>query len=358
MKKSFILYAAILIIGFAIGAIASSYIPSQQAPGSRIITITQSTGGSISTIISTFTYSTTVTERQSAAKREVYILEAATLKPLVNVIKQIMSARGYTVIDEAKGSTQLAREINDLGKRVDLFIPIDSEVVEKILMPSKTATWYRVIASSSIVFVYSNYSESKVKKGLDMLGSGNLEGFFEGILSGDYRIGLGNPDNVPQGYRTLMVLKLAGLILKNNESYYLDKFKSLLRSGKAIYARDAAALNSLIQTGAIDVSFTYLHEAILYGLKYARLPKELDLSDPSLRSLYSRVNYTTSTGQTIVGAPIEIVVTIPKTAANREAALAIISYLLTNSGKEIIRNAGLNPVDRPEIRGSVEDLLG
>lgn len=358
MKKSFILYAAFLLIGFAIGAIVSPYVFSQQASGSRITTVTQNNEGSISTIISTLTYSTTIMERQSAAKREVYIFEAATLKPLVDVIKQIMLTRGYTVIDEAKGSTQLAREINDLGKRADLFISIDSEVVEKILMPSKTATWYIVIASSSMVFVYSNYSESKVKKALDMLGSGNLEGFFEEILSGDYRIGLGNPDNIPQGYRTLMILKLAGLILKNNESYYLDKLNSLLKSGKAIYARDAAALTSLIQTGAIDVSFTYLHEAILYGLKYARLPKELDLSDPGLRSLYSRVNYTTSTGQTISGAPIEIVVTIPMTAVNREAAFAIISYLLTSSGKEIIRKAGLNPFDSPEIRGSVEDLFG
>ncbi len=329
-----------IILGLLIGIFISPYIYPSHGPG-QVTTYTQTVSGG-----------------SSQQQKEVYVLEASTLKPKVDILRNVMVSRGYMIYDEAKGSLQLAREINDLGKRADLFISIDSEVVEKVLMPNGSASWYIVIATSSMVLVYSNASEDRLKKPLDMLARDDLKGFFEGLLSGNYRIGLGNPDNVPQGYRTLIMLKLAGLMIWGDERYYIDKFNELQKTGKVVYIRDAAALVAQLQTGAIDVSFTYLHEALLYNLKYARLPRELDLSDLSLRDFYSKANYTSSSGAVIRGAPIEIVVTIPKTAANRQAALSIIAYLLTDKGKEIMRKAGLTPLDNPIIRGSDRDLFG
>ncbi len=340
MKKNYILTLGTTILGFLIGVLVSPYIYPSHGPG-QVTTYTQTVSGG-----------------SAPQQKEVYVLEAATLKPMVDMLKNVMASRGYMIYDEAKGSLQLAREINDLGKRADLFIPIDSEVVEKSLMPNGSASWYIVIATSSMVLVYSNASENKLKEPLDMLAKGDLKGFFEELLSGSYRIGLGNPDNVPQGYRTLIMLKLAGLMIWGDEGYYINKFNELQKAGKVVYTRDAAALMAQLQIGTVDVSFTYLHEALLYNLKYARLPRELDLSDPSLRDFYSKANYTTSSGAVIRGAPIEIVVTIPKTAVNRQAALSIIAYLLTDKGKEIMRKAGLIPLDNPMIRGSDRDLFG
>jgi molybdate/tungstate transport system substrate-binding protein len=340
MKKNYILVLGTIILGFLIGVFTSPYIYTFHSPR-QVTTYTQIVSGGL-----------------ASQQKEVYVLEAATLKPMVDMLKNAMASHRYMVYDEAKGSVQLAREINDLGKRADLFITVDSEVVEKVLMPNGSASWYIVIATSSMVLVYSNASEDKLKKPLDMLARGDLRGFFEELLSGNYRIGLGNPDNVPQGYRTLIMLKLAGLMIWGDEGYYINKFNELQKAGKVVYTRDAAALVAQLQTGAIDASFTYLYEAMLYNLKYARLPRELDLSDLSLRDFYSKANYTTSSRVVIRGAPIEIVVTIPKTAVNRQAALSIIAYLLTDKGKEIMRKAGLTPLDNPVIRGSDRDLFG
>jgi len=340
MKKNYILVLSTIILGFLIGVLIVPYIYPSHSLGQVT------------------TYIQTVSGDSASQQKEVYVLEAATLKPLVDMLRNVMTSRGYIVYDEAKGSLQLAREINDLGKRADLFISIDSEVIEKVLMPNGSASWYIVIATSSMVLVYGNASEDRLKKPLNMLARGDLKGFFEELLSGNYRIGLGNPDNVPQGYRTLIMLKLAGLMIWGDEGYYIDKFNKLQKAGKVVYTRDAAALVAQLQTGAIDASFTYLHEALLYNLKHARLPKELDLSDLSLRDFYSKANYTTSSGALIRGAPIEIVATIPKTAVNRQAALSIIAYLLTDKGKEVMRRAGLTPLDNPVIRGSDRDLIG
>jgi len=351
MNRLYIISAVLALLGFIVGLAIAPYIYQPQAGISRPYTYTYSQAF-------TPTYTSSIAGTPAAGQKELYVLEAATLKPLVDMIKDVMKARGYVIYDEAKGSVQLAREINDLGKRADLFIPIDSEVVEKILMPSGTASWYMVIATSSMVLVYSNASEDRVGKPLDLLSRGDLKGFFDEVLSGSYRIGVGNPDNVPQGYRTLIMLKLAGIMLWNNESFYIDRFNELVKAGKVVYARDAAALVSLLQTGAIDIAFTYLHEARLYNLKYAPLPKQLGLSDPSLRDFYARANYTTSSGTVIRGAPIEIVVTIPKTAVNREAALAVIAYLLSDKGKDLMRKAGIIPVETPELRGSQSSIFG
>jgi molybdate/tungstate transport system substrate-binding protein len=361
MKRIYILMLGVTLLGIFIGILISPYIYSLQTSKQPQPEVGRNkVGANISTIYTltiTRKETLTATGAQALQPREVYVLEAATLKPMIDMLKDIMKPRGYMIYDEAKGSAQLAREISDLGKRADLFVSIDSEVVEKILMPGGVASWYIVFSTSSMVFVYSNASEDKVRRPLEMLARGDLKGFFDGLLSGSYRIGLGNPDNVPQGYRTLIMLKLAGVMLWGNESYYISRFNDLQRSGKVVYTRDAASLVAQLQTGAIDISFTYLHEALLYNLKYARLPKQLDLSDPSLRDFYSRANYTTSSGTVIRGSPIEIVITIPKTAENREAALAVIAYLLTDKGRELIRRAGLVPIEIPEIRGSYSDLF-
>ncbi|GAY25343.1 tungstate ABC transporter substrate-binding protein WtpA [Desulfurococcaceae archaeon AG1] len=341
MKRNVILNIMVILTSFLLGLIVSPYILGPLA----------SAGTGMAGV-------TTTNQSSGTYKKEIYILEAATLKPMVDMLKEIASQKGYIVYDEAKGSTQLAREINDLGKRADLFIPIDTEVIEKILFPSRAATWYIVIATSSMVLVYSNSSEDKVRGLLDLLNKGELGSFFNELLSGQYRIGLGNPDNVPQGYRTIMILKLAGLLIMGDENHYLARFNELIKSGKAVYTRDAAALVSLLQTGQIDVSFTYIHEARLFNLKYARLPDDLDLSNPAKKDLYARVNYTTSQGVVIRGNVIEIPITIPKTAVNREAALSLISYLLTSQGRELMVRAGIIPLEKPEIRGVYQDLLG
>jgi len=344
MNKVYNISVVLALLGFVVGLFIAPYIYQPQAGQDR-------PGASA------FAYTSRASESPMAGRKELYVLEASTLKPMVDLVKDVVKARGYVVYDEAKGSTQLAREITDLGKRADLFIPVDSEVVEKILMPSGAASWYIVIATSSMVFVYSNASEDRVRGPLDLLSRGDLKGFFDEILSGSYRIGVGNPDNVPQGYRTLIMLKLAGIMIWGNESFYMDRFNGLVKAGRVVYARDAASLVSLLQTGAIDIAFIYLHEARLYSLKHASLPKQLDLSDPSLRDFYAGASYTTSTGTVIKGAPIEIVVTIPKTAVNREAALAVISYLLSDKGRVLMREAGIIPVDNPELRGSYSDMF-
>ncbi len=352
MKRYIILIAIGILAAFLIGLALSPYILGPVASPQSRIGAAQS-----STYTVTYTVTTSI-QGVGSSKKEIYILEAATLKPMVDMLKEMAGQKGYVIYDEAKGSTQLAREINDLGKRADLFISIDSEVVEKILMPNRTATWYIVIATSAMVFVYSNSSEDRLRKPLDLLSKGDIGAFLDEVLSGQYRIGLGNPDNVPQGYRTIMILKLAGILLKNDENHYVSKLNDLIKTGRAVYTKNAAALVSLLQTRQIDVSFTYLHEAMLYNLRYARLPDDLDLSNPAKRDLYSRVSYTTSDGRVIRGAMIEVVVTIPKTAVNREAALSLISYLLTSQGREIMARAGLVPLEKPEIRGVQQDLLG
>lgn len=330
MNRSFIYILSGLVIGLAIGSPLGVALQSGPARGQE--------------------------GEAAKALQDLRIFEAATLKPLVDMIKGIFE--GYTIYDQAAGSVQLARMINDLRQRADLFISIDSQVVDSIMIPGGSASWYVVFATSSMVLVYKNSSEARISRLSALARQGDWAGFFDELLSGRYRIGMGNPDRVPQGYRTILVLKLAGMLLKGDENYYAARLNDLVDRGVVIYARDAAAIVGLLQSGAVDVSLTYLHEAVLYNLGWVELHRNYSLSDPGLRDLYSRVSYTTNDGVVIKGAPIEIVATIPATAANREAASKILMLLLTDRGRELVAKAGLKPLENPELRGSVPSILG
>lgn len=280
------------------------------------------------------------------ATSRVVVFESASLSVLVGRVRDRLGPLGVVVLDEAKGSLQLVRELVSLRKEADVFITVDSRLVRDFLFPSGRASWAIEFATSSMVMAYSPRSKLG-NEVLRLVSEGEWAKVFDLITSPGARIGLGDPDLAPQGYRSLMLLKLAGALFKGDPEYYLRVAEE---NNVFVYARSAPALVPLLETAEVDVVFTYFHEAVNHGLSFVELPDELSLSNPEYEALYSRV-YVELPGGVVEGETIRIAFTILNPPVNPRGAILFSLYLLSEPGRSLMREVGLAPIEPPRVLG-------
>src|SRR5690606_33273577 len=98
-----------------------------------------------------------------------------------------------------------------------------------------------------------------------------------------------------------------------------------------------ADLVGLVQAGEMDYIWSYESLASATGLKYVRLPTEIDLSSPADSARYATVQVRVrgkSPGDTVTfrGQPIVYALSIPKKAPHPELAERFVTYLVSGDG--------------------------
>lgn len=247
------------------------------------------------------------------------------------------------VLLEAAGSRQCARKIRDLGQRADVFGSADYRVVENLLVPEH-ARFNIHFAVNEMVIAYNDESLQH----LEITGDN-----WHGVLSDpEVRFGRADPNSDPCGYRTEMVFLLA-------ERYFRDaglanKLKE--KHGGTFIRPKETDLLALLEAGEIDYLPIYRSVAEQHGLRFVRLPPEVNLSDPAHTSLYQTARVTV-TGKTpgsrleLVGEPIVYSLTIPTNAANPAGAEEFIALALSREGREIFAENGQAPIVPPRVTG-------
>jgi molybdate/tungstate transport system substrate-binding protein len=172
----------------------------------------------------------------------------------------------------------------------------------------------------------------------DLFDTGNL---IEKLLDPDIRFARSDPDSDPCGYRTLMLFQLA-------EMYYARPglSASLQKKDKRYIRPKEVDLIALLQVGEVDYIFIYRSVALQHNLKFFELPDEINLKNPGLSDLYSKVSVKIAGQQPgdsvlIKGEPMIYSITIIKGAPNRALAEDFLEFLSQPSkGMKIMEEMG------------------
>lgn len=259
---------------------------------------------------------------------------------------------GVHIILEAAGSRACARKISDLRRPCDVFASADYTVIDNLLVPEH-AGWNIRFASNEMTLVFRD--ESRLAKTI------SARNWFEILARANVAFGRSDPNADPCGYRAVLTMKLA-------EKYYQKPglAATLLKKDLKYIRPKETDLLALLEIGEIDYVFLYRSVAEQHGLRRLLLPTEINLKDPGLATVYrmATVKVTGKTpGTTIAkhGTPMVYGVTMPRNAANPQAALAFLSFLLeADHGMAImVRNGQPSVVPAPtstfdEIPGSLK----
>ncbi len=226
---------------------------------------------------------------------------------------------------ESGGSVACARKITELGREdCDIMASADYRVIDNMLIP-EFASWNAIFATNRMVLAYTPESR--------YAGEINTDNWVKVLQRDDIEWGHSDPDADPCGYRTLLLLQLAG---KYDGIEGLAESLIENRDERNIRPR-SVELISLLESGHLDYAFEYLSIAVQHDLEYVDFPPEINLGDPDMSGIYAQVSTEiagSAPGETkvVTGAPIAYGVTLLNQAPNKEAAEAFIEYLLSPEG--------------------------
>ncbi len=284
---------------------------------------------------------------QAAPTGPLVVFNAGSMAKPFNDMLQAFKAkhRGIIPAQENSGSLEAARKLTELGKIPDVIGVADYGVIPKLLIP-KHATWFATFARNSMVLIYTDQS----------IGADEINGknWWQVLLRPGVRAGRSDPTLDPNGYRTLMAYQLA-------EKFYKQPglANRLERAHPPKYIRPKEAdLTALVEAGELDYSWSYLSIAKTAGLRYVKLPPEVDLSDPKLADWYAQARVwtpgprrTASDSVEFRGEPIVYALTIPTDAPHPQTAQAFVRFIFSPEGQAILKKNGFMLLQKPLLGG-------
>jgi molybdate/tungstate transport system substrate-binding protein len=237
---------------------------------------------------------------------------------------------GVNVLAEASGSIDAARKITELSRPCDIMASADYSVIDNLLVPEFADDNIKFAANEmAIVFNDKSRYASQI----------NSSNWAEILIREDVAFGRADPNSDPCGYRTLLTLKLAGV----NSEKFTEKDRKFIRPKEV-------DLLALLDVNAVDYIFLYKSVAVQHNLRYTQLPESVNLSNPNLNEVYSKVSVQVrgaKPGETMTmnGEAMVYGVTVLRDAPNKKAAEAFIEFLLSEEGgRKILREMGQSPV--------------
>lgn len=262
--------------------------------------------------------------------------------PMKEIISEFENEYPYvSILSEASGSRTAARKVLDLGRKCDVLISSDYQVIKSLMIPNY-AKWYIEFASNEMVIAFSDKSRKS-----DII---NQENWYKILLDEDVRFGRADPDSDPCGYRSVVCIKLA-------EIYYGEdgvKDKLLFKDKKQIRPKDTDLIASM-DAQEIDYMFIYKSVALQFGFRFIELPNQINLKSSELASYYSMASMKVSgktPGNYIVrkGDPIRYALTIVNNAPNPRAAEAFLSFFINrDQGLKILTKNKMAVLDSLRI---------
>ncbi len=287
---------------------------------------------------------------------------------------------GVDVLTEGHGSIQVLRHVTELGDLVDLAVSADDQLMAPFFYDRDDpatgrpyASWYCTFATNRIVLAVSPKSP--------LAGELTSDSWYRRLTRPDVRFGLSDPRLDPAGYRALMVLQLSERhygVPFLFEDMVMGRFTTPVtvrhagrkdvirvpeiletRSGSNLVLRGASIqLVALLESGDLDCAFEYESVARQHGLLYVRLPAAVDLSDPTLRDEYGRVEVQldfrrfASVRPRFRGDLIRYAFTIPANAPEPELAREFVAFMLGPEGRRILGAQHQPLLAAPELDGA------
>lgn len=262
-------------------------------------------------------------------------------RPLRAALDSIEATGGPKVQMEVMGSREILRAISGLGKTPDLIVSSDADELEQDMIPGYVTT-STTFARNRIVLAISARSTKAAT-----ITAAN---WAEIVGAGGLKVARADPARAPLGYRTLIVWKLAELMLQ--------------RPGLAARLSDASPremmrgnesdLAALLESGDADAAWCYESLAKSLKLKYVQLGDKIDLSTEDNSELYTRAAVRVSgdrSGDSVVvgGMPIRYAMAVVTNGPDVIRATVLRDRLLDSNSTRIMRRAGLDVLDSMRV---------
>jgi molybdate/tungstate transport system substrate-binding protein len=300
------------------------------------------------------------------AQKTIMVFHAGSLSVPFLAMKKAFEAKypQYKVITEAAGSRASARKITDIHLPADVMASAAYKVIDNLLIP-KYAKFDAHFATNEMVIAYTSRSKYANKI--------NSKNWPEILLKKGVKIGHSNPNLDPCGYRTMLVIKLAGIYYKRP-----NLFKNLLGYGNTYKAADEnrnkvvvrpkeTDLLGLLEAGAYDYLFIYKSVAVQHKLKYIELPNKISLKSKKYSDYYKKVGFKVTgkkPGTWILkkGAPMVYGITVVQNKKenlprDKAGAIKFVNFVLSTKGQAIMKQNGQGVINPPVITGD-DSILG
>jgi molybdate/tungstate transport system substrate-binding protein len=283
-------------------------------------------------------------KRPPAPARPFLVYVAASMAQPMRVALDSFARRSGSRYDlESASSLELVRRVTALNGDPDVIVLADPALFATLLTP-KVSTWHALFARNRIVLAYTPRS-----RGAADITADNWWAVLE---RSDVEVGRSDPAVDPSGYRTLLVWQLAA------RHYGLPGLPArMLRAApeRNVRPREADQV-ALLEAGELDYIWTYESLARLMGLRFVRLPDDVDLGNPADSAAYAAVSTRipgARLGDTITvnGLPILFGVSVPTDAPHGRAGHNFVAFLLSPSGRRILRGASVDALDTPVLVG-------
>lgn len=235
---------------------------------------------------------------------------------------------------ESAGSLTCIRKITELDRDCDILASSDAVLIDKLMIPEYT-DWNLEFAVNEIAIVY--HSGSKMADKI------TVDNWPDILLRDDIITGRADPSSDPCGYRTVLTVKLAEMMMKKPglASQLLAKDQKYIRPKEV-------DLIALLETNTVDYIFLYKSVARQHKLPYLSLRDSINLGNPELNDWYARVSVEIPGNSpkekiTQQGEAMVYGITIPFNSPNKQAAQEFINFILTD-GQEIIRSCYQSPI--------------
>jgi molybdate/tungstate transport system substrate-binding protein len=280
----------------------------------------------------------------SDAADAIVVFNAGSLaRPLRAALDSFTAGTAIKVEQENAGSVETARKLTDLHRIPDLVGSADYQVFPKYLMPAQTS-WYARFARNRMVLMYTSKSKSA-----STVDSTN---WYKILESNGVQTGRSDPALDPNGYRSLIVMKLA-------EQYYKQPglANRLIANSSAHVVRPKEVdLMGLLQAGEIDYAWSYESVAQAAKLPYVTLPRAIDLSDPADSAQYAQATVRipgNSMKDTVElrGEPILYGFSVPRNAPHKALGERFAAFLISDAGKRILAREHLDALPSPIFVG-------
>lgn len=279
------------------------------------------------------------------------VFNAAALgPPLREALRTFADIRHHArIAQENAPSLEVVRKMTELGQVPDILAVADEALLPKLVLP-RFARWYVRFGTDALVLAYGPHARYAAE-----MTTGN---WWRVLQRPGVQVGRSDLRIDPSGYRAEMVMQLA-------EPFYGEPgLTARLRAtipGRNI-RRAEADLSAHLEAGELDYGWTYESLAVAHGLRFVKLPSEIDLSDPRSSARYATATVTLSQPGArpplvLRGAPIVFALTIPDDAPTAALAEEFVQFLLSDAGHAVMRRTGLKPLAVPEFVGRVPKAL-
>jgi molybdate/tungstate transport system substrate-binding protein len=288
--------------------------------------------------------------KTAAADDQIFVLYAGSLGNLMemDVGPSFTRATRYKYLGEAKGSVLAANLIKEKLRTPDVFISADPKVNQRLMGNENgdLVRWYATIFGNEMVLGYN--PDSRFAAELKQVGA-NDPRLYEILQEKGFRLGRGDPELEPKGYRTLFLFDLA-------EKHYQQPGlaqKILNNAEHPTLVFPEEQLVARLEAGQLDAGIFYRNEVAEHSLPFIKFPRELNLGEPDLDPEYGTATYVSPKGPKYAGSAIVYSVTIPENSKNREGAIALVGFLLSVEGQKIVEKHAFRTI-QPVVSGEID----